>query len=311
MKVGSYHVAAIGLSLAVTACAALGPGYVEVDDIHTDVAMPFIGTGFQAFVHTGNINYAGTYAPSQALLMVNAGTRVTRPAGSQFDFISVAAGEPIWLISANQVPGQIFLGIQADYGLTAPEQMPASNTTNWKSWDPDGPGPAGTGRYVMFNVVAVRGPGHLSIWDNGIFGEVNVRVASADGLDARDGLPQFIRSHSHHNWAFTAPGYYEVDFQARTFLGPNSGPGTEVVSPIATFHFYVGSPTATLRIFAPGGDAILAWPDPSPGFQLQSSPSLTAPDWTPVLTAPVVVGAEKQVRWGSASGSHFFRLRRP
>lgn len=65
-----------------------------------------------------------------------------------------------------------------------------------------------------------------------------------------------------------------------------------------------------LRILRDGANITLAWPDPSSGFQLQESPSLTAPDWTDVATPPAIVGNEKQVGQTLAPGARFYRLRK-
>jgi hypothetical protein len=67
----------------------------------------------------------------------------------------------------------------------------------------------------------------------------------------------------------------------------------------------------SLRIELTGAGVLLAWPNPSTGFQLQESPSLTAPDWTDVIAAPAVVGGEKQVSQSISPGTRFFRLRKP
>jgi len=252
------------LSVTPSTRAALMPGYVEVDDIHADIALPYIATSglWQPFVHTGVVNYAGNYAPNMALLMVNESTLTTRPANgvNNFDFIGVAAGEPIYLLSANPVPGQLYLGVEADYGLTSPERMLTSNATNYKSWDPDADvsGPTGTSRYVELSVKAVRGPGYFSVYDFSLgFGGVRAQVASADGLDGKDEWHQIPRSHSHYNWAFTEPGYYEIDIQARTLLGPDSGSGTQVMSNVETFHFQV-VPEPSTALFGAIGVAALA-----------------------------------------------------
>ena len=66
-----------------------------------------------------------------------------------------------------------------------------------------------------------------------------------------------------------------------------------------------------LRILRNGTNVILAWPNPSTGFQLQESASLTAPNWTDVNTAPGVVGDEKQVNQTIATDTRFYRLRKP
>jgi hypothetical protein len=67
----------------------------------------------------------------------------------------------------------------------------------------------------------------------------------------------------------------------------------------------------TLRLVRSGSNVILAWPNPSTGFQLQESPSLSAPNWTDVNTAPATVGDEKQVTARLQPGARFYRLRRP
>ena len=69
--------------------------------------------------------------------------------------------------------------------------------------------------------------------------------------------------------------------------------------------------TPWLRILRNGANVTLAWPNPSVGFQLQESPSLTAPNWTDVNTAPAVVGDERQVNQILAAGPRFYRLRQP
>ncbi len=70
-------------------------------------------------------------------------------------------------------------------------------------------------------------------------------------------------------------------------------------------------PLPVLRIFLDGPDIVLAWPDPSPGFQLQASPSLSPSAWADVLGEPEIVDQEKQVVWGVPLDRQFFRLRRP
>jgi surface-anchored protein len=302
-----------GLGLLAPARAELAPGFVEVDDIHADIAIPYIGDAsigtWQAFVYTGTTRYAGIYAPDMALFMVNENTLIPRPAAAEFDFIGVAAGAPIYRLAASPVPGQLYLGVEADYGMTSPERMLLNNDDNYKRWDPDGAGPTATQRWVAIAVKAVRGPGHVAVYNFPSF-TPRAWVASADGIDGADQFHQIPRSHSHYNWVFTAPGYYEIDIQARTIMGPDSGPGTEVISPVVTFHFQVG-PRPKLRIFREGADIVLAWPDPAPGFKLQATPALAPAAWTDVTTTPAIIGGEKRIHWGAAIGQYFFRLHKP
>ena len=66
-----------------------------------------------------------------------------------------------------------------------------------------------------------------------------------------------------------------------------------------------------LRIFRVKDDIVLAWPDAWTGLKLQASPDLVEPKWTDIPIPPIVVGSEKQIIWGTATGRHFFRLQRP
>jgi hypothetical protein len=66
----------------------------------------------------------------------------------------------------------------------------------------------------------------------------------------------------------------------------------------------------SLRIFLSGRNATLAWPNPSTGFQLQESASLTPPNWTDINTPPSIVGSEKQVSVALQPGNRYFRLQR-
>ena len=67
----------------------------------------------------------------------------------------------------------------------------------------------------------------------------------------------------------------------------------------------------SIRIFHAEEKLVLAWPNPSTGFQLQLSPSLTAPAWTNVNDVPMISGGEKQVSQPLESGARFYRLRKP
>lgn len=87
----------------------------------------------------------------------------------------------------------------------------------------------------------------------------------------------------------------------------NAGPFTF----IGGFWSHPNEPLPTLRIFLAAQNIVLAWPNPSTGFELQASPALLPTDWKFVDAPPTIVGSEKQVLWGSKAGTYFFRLRRP
>ena len=66
-----------------------------------------------------------------------------------------------------------------------------------------------------------------------------------------------------------------------------------------------------LRIIGSGANAILAWPDPSTGFTLQSTPAIAPANWTDVAQPVVVVGNEKTVTVPATGPYRFYRLFKP
>jgi hypothetical protein len=66
-----------------------------------------------------------------------------------------------------------------------------------------------------------------------------------------------------------------------------------------------------LRIVPNNPQVLLAWPNPSTGFRLQVSPSLSAPVWSDVSDVPALIGVEKQVALPMEAEPRFFRLRKP
>ena len=66
-----------------------------------------------------------------------------------------------------------------------------------------------------------------------------------------------------------------------------------------------------LRIVHSDGQVLLAWPNPSTGFQLQESAGLVSPNWTDVKDVPTVIGDQQQVRQTLALAPRFYRLHKP
>jgi len=62
-----------------------------------------------------------------------------------------------------------------------------------------------------------------------------------------------------------------------------------------------------LTITKSGSDVIIKWPA-TPGFILQSTPTLTDPVWSDVGTVPTVDGADLSVTMDASTGNLFFRL---
>jgi hypothetical protein len=71
------------------------------------------------------------------------------------------------------------------------------------------------------------------------------------------------------------------------------------------------SPRPTLAVSHTGKTVLLNWPTSAAGFILESTASLAPQNWVPVTTVPVVAGNQNSVTVDAASGSRFYRLRKP
>lgn len=69
-------------------------------------------------------------------------------------------------------------------------------------------------------------------------------------------------------------------------------------------------PPPVLRITRVGANTVIAWPNPSTGFELQESPMLPGM-WSNVSQGPMVVGDEKQVMVPATMSGRFYRLQKP
>lgn len=68
---------------------------------------------------------------------------------------------------------------------------------------------------VEISATAVSGPGQLSAYIVGAFGQPQIYFNSADGLDARDVMKLPTNAHTHVSWAFTKPGWYSLEIKAQ------------------------------------------------------------------------------------------------
>ena len=131
------------------------------------------------------------YDPGDVFIRVADTQMVSRPAGSQWDFLGTAAEDALWFLPQSNSPGVPFLG-------TGAEELVSGDWT----------GP------ITYEITGVTRPAgsQFSIWQTDFFGSPVVQVATSDGLS--DSLIVPVGSHNHHNWGFTMPGVYQVEITA-------------------------------------------------------------------------------------------------
>lgn len=205
------------------------------------------------------------FAASDALLPVKAAAKGNRPAGSQFDFIGVAAGQPYWRLPKSQNPALLFLSIGTEE--LAPADFGSTITWSLISVTGSGGGPA---------------PGVFSMWDVDDFAALVPLMSSLPGAGTPNSLLVSAGGHYHYNYGFTAPGLYNVAFAATATLsealggGPVSGTavysfgvfdtGADYVEPSSTPWTYEGQ-EFTVALFGDEhidmGVGLVAVPEPS------------------------------------------------
>ena len=75
--------------------------------------------------------------------------------------------------------------------------------------------------------------------------------------------------------------------------------------------FTPAPPSPPVRTVRSGNNLTVSWPLSAAGFVLESSPSLSPPNWQPVLTPPANDGVNFSVTVVTVSGTGYFRLRKP
>ena len=73
----------------------------------------------------------------------------------------------------------------------------------------------------------------------------------------------------------------------------------------------VSTPQPTLTVTPSGPNVVLAWPDPSTGFLLESKTDVSAVSWNTVGAPVVVNGGQKTVTLPATNSMRYFRLRCP
>jgi surface-anchored protein len=259
MRVMIRAMAVVAALASGTAHAALVENPVRLDRVHVDLSVPYVNGSWDLHVRADLESGAQNFRPHEVLLIAGPDAMVTRPDDARFDLVGVAAGEQFWVMSQNGDIG-LYLGFEASHNFARTATM---NLSHVQAWDTDGPSGFNPAQKVVeISLIDVRGPGEFSMWVAD-FDDIRFHMSTVDGIDQPDTVAledgddeywQFVGGHSHVNWGFTAPGLYEIDLQARTFLAN----GTETRSDVTTFYFSVVPEPASLGLVILGGVGLLA-----------------------------------------------------
>jgi surface-anchored protein len=214
-----------------------------------DVLVSYTGGNWSLAVQ--NETTGNTTLPANDVLLgvVSDKAVATRPAGSQWDFLGVAAGKSFWRLPETPDSNLLSLGVDTT-------GVPAGT---FKAYTPADPRVTSKAAWVKLGLVDLRGPGELSVYQT-VGGNPKVWVSTADnGLvrysEANDNTAVredavYLQPGQEPNftWAFSKPGHYRATFQASAVSVDVNGDG--VFDPTAGDQMSV-SPPVTYDFFAP------------------------------------------------------------
>ena len=181
---------------------------------HVDIRTVFLTDAeFPMTVRIRNADRGVNHPATNVVLQVAEAAKLVIPAG--FETFG-PEGSPLWVLPQSQDPALLYLGFSAE-GF---------------------PGDRFSGR-MRLELKAVRGPGHVFVWQADASGGIDLRINSRNGLDATDALEPLVDGHDHYNVGFTTAGLYELLFQpsarpvgSETFLMGESVPVLFAVEPL-------------------------------------------------------------------------------
>ena len=198
--------------------------------------------------------------------------------------------------------------VSSNYGLPAPEVISLSSVISTNL------GP--TGHYDIFDLTRATGGEH---WQ-GMRVRINaLTLLTTNGWNTNsDWSSRFCTATDGEGRQFPLiHPLYDIgpaptnQFDATGVFLQESGSGTDGTFGYELFVQEVSpSDTAALNIGKLGDAIILSWPSLLGNWQLQSTDSLSNPNWAAVTNSPAVVSGRNVLTWEPTTTQQFFRLKR-
>jgi surface-anchored protein len=197
---------------------------IDMTRINIDITFDNMMWGLAAHDEFADIFYDA----DKILFYVSEVERRTVPNNPAFAFLGADPGATVWVLPQVFDPARLSVGVSAEGiadGTFASYLEPDPRVNSEAPW-------------VKLTLKAVRGPGDLSVWENDAFGQPVLWMATSHGLTDQDAVFIYSGRDSDYNWAFTAPGFYEIDVVASAYLPGQSSP---TCSSAVTYTFGVES----------------------------------------------------------------------
>jgi surface-anchored protein len=194
---------------------------------HTDINVTYSQGMLGLSENNKSVDPIEYYPARDVILEFLPGAERPQTSDPRFAFLGAGPGNPVWIVPISpRDPNLLQFGVSGeliDSGILGAyrETDPRINPIIPFPW-------------IRLAVLDVRGPGYFSMWQTDDFGNPTVWVATA-GNPNPDLFFTGPGGHVDYNWAFSAPGDYQVDVRASAFLTDF----TPVQSCITTYHFQV------------------------------------------------------------------------
>ncbi len=209
----------------VTIAVASAPTDNVLKEHHVDIGVNFESGEWDLHIHGEELTTE--YAPNEALLYVGIDAKTIRIgsfSNSVFDFLGTAVGSAFYVLPQTENVNLVHLGLGT-------EELASGIFVNDS---------------VTLRLAAVSGPGHFSIWKDGLDPLVpDLKMTSADGITLGDAIQLTAEGHFHANFAFSQMGVYQVSFVAEGVLNAD---GVRSHSGIVSYYFQVGNAARALDV---------------------------------------------------------------
>jgi len=197
------------------------------------------------------------YETDEAILVAVPAATQTVPNDPAFSFLG-APGATTHVLPQEETEGVLFLGIAGDE--IEPGQF--------------------VGESVSLQLVSATGPGSFALYSVDQFGAPTMYMNTGDGVSAADAFPVAVGSHTHANWAFSAPGEYQLMFKSVGLLVAGNTP-SESETVTLSFVIEAGGPILTATLINGGTELQIGWnSETGVSYQLQSRTTFNVPGWT-------------------------------
>ena len=223
---------------------------------HADYSVEYNNGDFSWYLDPDNgLLPENKYKSDEVITYLDSTAIVNRAAGANYDFLGVAANQPLYLSnSSGNIASVPFLGWGGD-------NLKANEFADRLTGDPRISGST-LREYVKVQMVGFRSDsgGDFSLYSVSS-GNPTVWFATSDGIGSTDNI-WLYRTHFHRNTAFSKPGRYEVDVVISGYLDGNANNALDasdvfVESGIKTMVFNVDTLGAVSDAFNVNGQEML------------------------------------------------------